>query len=134
MAYFSWSSDLAVGNSFIDEDHKKLIDLINRLHDVMAKGDGRGHIGKVLESLIQYTLKHFEREEKEMDRIKYVGSIAHKKEHAKLVMEVSDLQKKFQGGNSMLTMSVSQFLKDWLINHISKTDKAFATAIKLSRA
>ena len=49
MSYFSWSEDLSVGSKFIDDDHRKLFDLANRLH--VAMGEGRGK--DVIESSVE---------------------------------------------------------------------------------
>lgn len=80
--------------------------------------------------MIQYTAEHFKREEAAMDRIKYAHSIAHKAEHKKLVYDVLELQKKFDEGKALLTMEVAKFLRDWLVNHIMKTDMTLSAALK----
>lgn len=130
MAYFTWNDSLMVGNSFIDNDHKKLVGLVNDLHEAMAQGKGKDIVGKTLNNLIKYTAEHFKREEDEMKRINYPGALAHKQEHEKLVREVLDLQKKFNEGNALLTVKVSKFLKDWLLDHIMKTDMSLSVALK----
>ena len=132
MSYITWNDDLAVGNAFIDSDHRKLIGLVNDLHDAMAEGKGKEVLGATLSNLIKYTAAHFKREEDEMARIGYSGAIAHRQEHEKLVREVLSLQQKFNDGNALLTVKVSKFLKDWLVEHIMKTDKAFSKAIQLA--
>lgn len=130
MAYFSLSDDLKVGNSFIDSDHQKLVDLVNKLHEAMAQGHGKEVLGSILGDLIKYTREHFKREEEHMQRIAYSGYAAHKQEHDKLIKEVIDLQHKFTNGNGMLSVQVSGFLRNWLVNHIMKVDKELAVAIK----
>ena len=39
--------------------------------------------------------------------------------------KVVDFQKQFEQGDSKLEMSLMEFLKDWLVNHIMKTDKRY---------
>jgi hemerythrin len=126
---FNWTESLRVGNDFIDSDHKKLIKMVNDFHNAMQEGRGNEVIGKVLNNLIIYTREHFAREEAEMKRIGYSKSLAHQLEHTKLLNEVTALQNSFNSGQAMLTMKVSAFLKTWLIDHIEKTDKQFASAI-----
>ena len=130
MTYFAWNDDLKVGNTFIDNDHQKLIVLVNQLHDAMAQGHGKEVLGKTLSELIKYTQEHFKREEDHMRQIAYPGYGAHKQEHDKLIKEVVDLQDKFNAGNGMLSVQVSSFLRGWLVNHIMKVDKDLAVAIK----
>jgi hemerythrin-like metal-binding protein len=130
MTYFAWNDDLKVGNTFIDNDHQKLITLVNQLHDAMGQGHGKEVLGKILSELIKYTQEHFKREEDHMQKIGYPGYGAHKQEHDKLIKEVVDLQNKFNAGNGMLSVQVSSFLRGWLVNHIMKVDKDLAVAIK----
>ena len=130
MARMTWSDDLSVGNEFIDNDHQTLIGLINEFHDAMAQGKGSEVLRVTLGNLIKYTAAHFKREEEEMVRIGYADAIAHCSEHEKLIREVLALQKRFSEGNVLLTVKVSQFLSDWLVNHIMKTDKALGIAIR----
>lgn len=130
MAFVIWTDELSVGNKFIDDDHKKLVKLVNDFHDAMEQGRGNDVIGKVLHNLVIYTKEHFSREEVEMQRIKYPKYLAHKKEHDNLIKEVADLQSGFQSGKTMLTIQVSKFLRDWLATHIKQTDQLLAEALR----
>ena len=134
MALFVWTEALRVGNDFIDGDHKKLIAMVNSFHDAMVQGRGNEVIGRVLNNLVAYTKEHFKREETEMQRIRYASYLTHKREHDKLIRQVVDLQNDFSNGKAMLTITVSKFLKDWLIEHIEKTDKLLALAIQQAGA
>ncbi|MBI1890458.1 MAG: hemerythrin family protein [Burkholderiales bacterium] len=129
MPCFSWNDDLSVGNKFIDDDHRALIKLVNELHDAMSQGHGKDILGKTLDQLIHYTKAHFKREEDHMQRINYRGYPLHKQEHDKLIKEVQALKDKFNNGSSMLTVQVSSFLRDWLVNHIMKSDRLLAEAL-----
>lgn len=128
MSYITWSDDLAVGNTFIDNDHKKLIEMVDRLHVVMQDGKGREVMDKVLHNLIKYTQEHFRREEDLMHNMRYPGIIEHKEEHDKLVKQVIDLQHKFESGVATMSIEVLHFLRDWLVNHIAKSDQDLAIA------
>ncbi len=134
MAYLAWSNDLAVGNTFIDADHQRLIDMVNRLHEVMQEGRGKEVLGKVLNNLVTYTREHFRREEDLMRRIGYADRAAHLHEHEKLLQQVDELQSKFDSGATTLSIQVLHFLRDWLINHIGKSDKALAEASRTVQA
>ena len=126
MALMEWSPAFSVKVKKFDDQHKKLVDLVNQLHDAMRSGQGNAMLGVVLQQLITYTSSHFGDEEKLMAAHAYPDLAAHKAEHQKLVAQVLDLQKKFQAGSSMLTLTVMNFLKDWLINHIQGVDKKYS--------
>ncbi len=124
MALLTWSDKFSVNVKQFDDQHKKLIDIVNRLHDAMKVGKGKEVLGEVLNALITYTQTHFAAEEKLMKGNNYPAYEQHKKEHNQLVMQVLDVQKQFQGGVA-LSQPVMSFLKSWLENHIQGTDRQY---------
>lgn len=133
MALYQWDDALSVGNQHIDDDHKQLIELVASLNEAMRTGEGKVVVGKILDDLVSYTESHFQREEGFMRQINYVDYQSHKAEHERLVKEVKDLQARFNAGSITITVSVSNFLADWLRNHILGLDKKLANAIAASR-
>jgi len=128
MATFTWTADLSTGNTMIDQDHKHLIDLVNKLNDAMLTGKGNTVLGSVFDELIRYTASHFGREERLMSQINYAEAATHKAEHEKLVTEVTVLRRNFQAGSVVLSSKVYLFLTDWLNRHIKSSDKKLALA------
>jgi hemerythrin len=127
MALFTWSNEYSVNIKEIDEQHKVLIDLINELHDKMKVGKAKEVLGDILEKLIDYTVYHFNHEEKLFTSNGYPDSSIHKTVHIGLVQQVKDIKKNFEGGNVVLSMDVMNFLKGWLGNHILGTDKKYSS-------
>jgi hemerythrin len=125
MALIEWSPAYSVKVKKFDDQHKKLVDLVNQLHDAMKSGQGNTVIGVVLQSLISYTATHFADEIKLMQANGYPELAKHQAEHDKLVKQVVEFQQKFQDGSAMLTMTVLSFLKDWLVKHIQGEDKKY---------
>lgn len=123
MALITWSSMLSTGIAEQDNQHKKLIDLINQLNDAMQAGKGADILGKVLSELVNYTVFHFEYEEKMMGQYSYSDTAAHKAEHQKFVQTVGEFKRKFDSGNAVITVEIMSFLRNWLTGHIMKTDK-----------
>ena len=121
-----WDSSFATGIRSIDDQHRKLFDMVNDLHDAMQQKRTKEAIGQILNRLIEYTGSHFAHEENAFRKTSYPDEAAHKQEHTKLVGQVLDLQGKFNAGEAVLTQSVIEFLQDWLINHIKGTDKRYA--------
>lgn len=133
MDFFPWSNDLAVGNASIDDDHRRLVRMVNDLYAAMQRGNGNEVIGKVVHNLGLYTKQHFAREEAEMQRIQYGRYAQHKLEHDKLLKEVTDLQTAFAAGKPVMTLSVAKFLSDWLASHIKGSDMQLAAALAAHR-
>ncbi len=125
MAFMTWADNLSVGVAEFDSQHKKLIDLINSLHDAMKTGKGKDVMGSVLDELVKYTQTHFTAEEKLMIKYNYSDLNTQKTEHANFVKKASDLRNDFSSGKVSISLEVMKFLQDWLSNHILKTDKNY---------
>jgi hemerythrin-like metal-binding protein len=129
MALIVWGPLLAVGVKEIDDQHQKLVALVNQLNDAMHAGHGKDQLRPVLSELVRYTAYHFGTEEKLMAKYKYPASEAHLGEHRKFVADVTAFKQKFEGGNAMISTEIMNFLRDWLSKHILLTDKRFAKSL-----
>lgn len=125
MALISWDDDFSVGVRELDEQHKKLISLINDLHNAMKIGKGKEVLSPLLKSLVEYTQTHFSTEEKYFTRFGYPEQGRHQAEHQKFVGKVGAFQKDFDKGGALLSMDVMNFLKEWLAGHILGSDKRY---------
>jgi len=126
MALFKWDETLSVKVRDFDNEHKKLVELVNSLHDNMKLGKGKESVSRVLDELIKYTGTHFRHEEMVMQANNYPGYLVHKAEHEKLVKQVLDFKQKFDAGSVSLSISIINFLQDWVKNHILKIDKQYS--------
>ena len=129
MAFFVWDDSYSVGIKSIDNQHRNLIELTDRLHEAMKMGKGNEVIGGILSSLIEYTVTHFSDEEKLMRTAGYPAYPAHHQIHEDLVRQVKDFQQKFLSGNTLLNVELMTFLKTWLINHIKGEDKKYGPSL-----
>jgi len=59
MAFMVWTKVISVGVTAMDDDHKKLIDIINKLHDGIVAGHKKEILAAVLDHLVDYTKFHF---------------------------------------------------------------------------
>jgi hemerythrin-like metal-binding protein len=114
-----------VGIDSIDSQHKKLADLINELYKQMNSGSTKEAVGRTLANLIDYTGSHFHFEEELFAKYDYPEQKDHKVVHNKLVAQVIEFQRQYQNGEKYVSLELMDFLKDWLVNHIKKTDKQY---------
>ena len=121
--YIPWSEDLSVGLEEIDEQHKILINLINRLfNEAILKRADKALISDILDELIQYTIVHFAVEESLFRIFDYPDSEAHQEHHNQLKNEVVNFRKKFQD-DTPIDIELMSFLKKWITLHIMKDDR-----------
>lgn len=126
MGTITWNDSLSVKVLAIDQQHKKLVDMINELSDAMRSGKGRDVLSKIISGLILYTGTHFKTEEKYFDQFEYPEAEIHKKEHEAFVLKVLEFKKGFEKGDLNLTVEIMDFLSDWLQNHIKGSDKKYS--------
>ena len=125
MAFFDWKEEYSVGIAQIDEQHRKLVGMVNELYEAMKAGKGNDVLGKVLTELVQYTKTHFATEENLFKLHGYPEAAPHKQQHDELTARAGDLSTKFRNGEPVLSVSVSNSLKDWLQKHICGSDRKY---------
>ena len=91
----------------------------------MNAGSAKEAVGNALGKLIDYTGTHFEHEEKLFAQHNYPEQKGHKEIHKKLVAQVVEFQNQFKSGEKDVSLELMEFLKDWLLDHIKKTDKKY---------
>lgn len=121
-----WSDNLSVGVAVIDEQHQKLVSMINQLYRGMLKGNKAEQINPLLQELVAYTQYHFEAEEDLMRRCGYAELDAHLVQHHKLTEQVTDFARKLSAGEAEIDYSLLKFLRNWLNNHILREDKKYS--------
>lgn len=130
MAFMEWSEALSLDIESIDTQHKKLVDLINKLDAAIVAGYDNEILSKVLGGLLDYTREHFAYEEHLLERCDYPSYPSHKAEHDSLTEKVDFLCHIFEQGKSVNTDQIMQFLKIWLQEHILDIDKRYVPFVK----
>lgn len=125
MAFLEWEEKYSTDIPSMDSQHQKLVQLINALHTAMTEGRGNDVMVPVLDRLVTYTTVHFNAEESLMKLHRFPDFDAHKLEHEKLKKQVAEFQAKVSSGQASVSVQVLQFLKDWLLNHILKSDHQY---------
>ena len=123
---FTWEDSFSVNIGVIDMQHKKLVSMVNDLHQAMMEGSGKDKLGSILSNLVGYTRGHFTTEERLMRTHAYPDFLAHKSEHEHLTRTVMDFQRRFLSNEVGLSVEVMEFLRDWLVKHILGSDKKYS--------
>ncbi len=128
MAHLVWQDDLNTGIQVIDNQHKRIVEMINHLHDAQ-QGKEHAAIAEVIEELVDYTLSHFAFEETLMEDAGYQFSRAHKKIHELFIRRVSEYRVRFQAGEDVGD-ELKGLLSRWLFNHIRNDDAGYVDAVR----
>ncbi len=127
MAYIRWNSDLDIGIDVIDNQHKRIVEYINKLDQARNDLDKAG-ISIVLDELVDYTLSHFTFEETLMEEAGYPFIRAHKKVHQLFEKRIADYVQRFKMGED-ISVELLNTLRAWLLNHIRNDDKDYADIV-----
>jgi len=123
MEIIKWVDTYSVGVEEIDSQHKRIVKILNELYSAMSVGKGRDILERILGELTDYAVQHFYIEEKKMMVNGYPEYKDHKKKHGDFVDRIQDFKNQYTKGNSKITIELVNFLKDWLVNHITTVDK-----------
>ena len=130
MELVEWSESLSVGDKEIDEQHKKMLGIINKLHHALVKGESNRVLNDTLQDLLAYTQEHFVHEEAYFEKLEYPEAEEHKKEHQDFIKKVSQFYYDFDRGKLSLSLEVMNFLVEWFLRHIQHTDQKYAKIAK----
>lgn len=134
MPFMPWTPELELGLPEIDAQHRQLVAMTNALHDELSgTSPRRAAIGEILEGLVDYTHNHFIVEEVLFQRHGYPETVAHQAEHNGFTAKAMDLLMRFEDGEEV-SMETLEFLKEWLVHHICKVDRAYLPFLRAAMA
>jgi hemerythrin len=145
MTRIVWTKDLNTGIPELDNQHKRILELINRLHDLLDRQLARAHghpgqmiqplfppedgqskeIALTIEDVLDYTFTHLIFEEALMDEQHYPYAGAHKKTHDAFRQRALGFQAFLQAGEDVAE-ELLHMLTNWLFNHIKDDDFTMA--------
>ncbi len=125
MPFIQWDPNFSVGAAVLDNDHKKLIDILNGIYDAwQSENPSAAELGRLFDELLDYTDGHFSREEGKLAARDYPDLAAHHAEHERLRELVLAFRSRHLAGQQAdkLTEEMAKFLKSWLVEHILGED------------
>lgn len=124
--FVTWNDRLSVGIESIDDDHKKLMNLINTLQTAVMYPTDESYEREALAAVVDYTKYHFQREEGLLRDNGYPGYEAHKKVHEEMIAKITDYIDEYENKREDAICDLTRFLKTWLIKHIAGTDQEYS--------
>ncbi len=125
--FVEWKDEYSVGIDSIDQQHKKLLNLINQLQTAVDYSTGEQFEREALDELVDYTKTHFTYEEGLMRDNDYPDFEPHKAQHEKMFEKVREVLAEYEQDQDTAMANAAEYLKDWLINHINGTDKEYSS-------
>ncbi len=123
--YIEWESRFSIGNEEIDNQHKKLVNIINRFMEAKANGKSNEVLKQTLMELVSYTNYHFTDEERLMLKFNYPHYQEHNGEHRVLVKRLREVLEHIKAGRHYANDELFTLLKNWLLKHVLVHDQQF---------
>lgn len=126
MGRIRWREEMAVDHGVIDDDHRHLIDLINRFRHPDASGSGFADAVDVLNALKFYADTHFSREERLQRLADYPVAPAHRAQHRELMATLEEIIARARsitaGSAPEIVDELGTLLRHWLLDHMIMED------------
>ena len=124
---FAFTDKYRTGITLIDEEHKRLFEIIRETNDLIKAEllhDKYDAIVQILRELKDYTIMHFEDEERYMEKIHYEGLELQRMAHTAFVDRLNEINlDDVDRAQKEYLDELLEFLLNWLTNHILKMDK-----------
>jgi len=130
-ALLPWSDLYCVGVRAIDDQHRILVRLLNRLYQSQRRqmADQAQAVDEALTALLEYVQSHFAFEEGLMREHDYAEQKSHADAHGRFFRRVQELLERRQQNVRLPLDELTAFLRQWLISHILRTDRELAVAL-----
>jgi len=128
----AWSKDFELGCELVDDQHKRLFELVNNITSACNDGLGTKILNETLDFLVSYTVQHFIDEEALQIKYDFPDYERHKSLHEDFKQTVGEKVTEFKekGSTKSLNDTVNKIIVRWLVNHILMEDMKIGVHIK----
>lgn len=131
MPLFQWNPLFETGNQRIDDQHRKLFELTNRLAHAVQNGENLPTLAVLVAELRDYAATHFCDEEQLMrcSALTHREIERHACVHASFIEKVDEVAARTDLSDEEATGAFLELLITWLVTHILKLDRRVARAL-----
>ena len=126
MPLVSWYKKYSVNNEELDNHHKNLFAILNKMYDSCLPSNSAECAASVIEELIEYTDYHFTAEEKYMADKGYKEIDEHRQQHRYFLDKLLGLRNCEHKDDYDYKKEVMVLLGDWLLKHVTVEDKKYS--------
>ncbi len=120
-----WDRRLGIGVGHLDDAHKELVDLYNRIVSACEQNPKVSNVRERIRTFMMYARWHFGLEEEHMRRIRFPGYVAHKADHKRLLDDAGDFVESL--GAALVREdgpAIASYFEFWLTRHLAGKDAA----------
>ena len=120
--YLKWDDNYAVGIALFDEQHKKIMELLNSLLDAVKQTGKTEQCSVIITELVSQSAQHFAAEEAAMKKYNYPYYKKHLEGHTDIKMKIGELHQKCVEGDMPQTIEILKFMTHWMDSHLKDVD------------
>ena len=129
-----WDDRFSVGIPEVDADHRRLIELANKLNAAFLANARKSEIEEILTSLANEAEAHFRREEKLFLASANANIAQHASIHADIIAQLARLSAEFEVGKyRAIWLAKAALVKRLLLTHLLEDDRELSSAKKSAR-
>ncbi len=122
---FFWDERFSVGHALLDSQHKKIIDLINELSELVGHEYDTSMINKVLNDLYEYIKEHLHQEERLLQEKGYPFLPGHRELHKDFRRKIDEFSAAAEDLPETFIPELIQFLQLWWNHHVLEEDMQY---------
>jgi hemerythrin len=120
-----WDKSFSVGVEVLDQQHKQIVEIINRLIDEPKEGFGPDEVARILDDLAKFVHYHFQTEEQLLADHGYEDLRTQQAEHKEFRVELADLCMGSMKNHTIVPINALLYLKEWWVDHILVKDMKY---------
>ena len=128
--HYKWKDEYTTNISIIDEQHKKFLNIINELKDIINNNTCKEKVSKVFFQIAYLIDHYFFKEEIYLKDCNYPNFEQHKIAHNQFIDRIIQFQKDVENNKENLCLDIYKYLEDWFDEHILKYDKEVGRYLK----
>ncbi len=118
---FEWSDEYLLGDEIIDNEHKYLFDIANKIIAIKDASGSHAALKEIMFELYEYVKFHFDHEEEIMRTIEYPDMEKHQAIHLGIIRSMNDILEKSQNLGD-LDVNLKRLIQGWIVNHVQQQD------------
>ncbi len=123
--FIAWTDAMSVGNLRLDDQHKIIIECLNRLHPLLDLPNQQAEINTTIEKLEDFVLIHFSEEEQAMRLANFPNIREHQSQHDAMFELVFKMKTDIEHGRTVDARTLFGILNEWLVGHILSSDRDY---------
>jgi len=125
-----WRTSYETGISSMDEQHHKLISLINTMYRVLRQKEDHGSVERVLIEMSDYAKIHLSEEEALLQEKGFAGYEEHLLLHNNYLKKTEELTEEWGEKDESAANKIYSFLRQWWLEHIVEEDQKYGAFLK----